>query len=328
MRRLDTVEPFGSWPDFPTLWCACLQCANCEVDAARTAQPFETTSPHQRAPYPDVQHPEHMCPTVELNSAPEPGPIPSAEPDRSPVVSAAQTHTPPEEALNATMPSVADDVDNAEDKTYKKHQGWPKGKPRGPRAGVTGGKKKRSTPKPKSAPSSANSSIPDQLHSPQSLPAEQNDDVQTEGARPASPYLPLSRELTLQTRRHSFSNASANELESSASFVTYPRSQSVPPDNSVVTMPQPSSASRPNDDDSNDATQTTTICSGCHSSDSLATIGEGEQWISCDGCKGWYHFACAGFKSEREVRDVDKYYCKTCSPKYGHTTSQYIVACG
>ena len=43
-------------------------------------------------------------------------------------------------------------------------------------------------------------------------------------------------------------------------------------------------------------------------------------WISCDGCKAWFHFACAGFKNEREVRAVDKYRCKKCKPLFGATT--------
>lgn len=43
-------------------------------------------------------------------------------------------------------------------------------------------------------------------------------------------------------------------------------------------------------------------------------------WISCDACKSWYHFACAGFKSEREVRSVDKYRCRKCKPAHGATT--------
>ncbi|KAL9615204.1 MAG: hypothetical protein Q9167_000298 [Letrouitia subvulpina] len=43
-------------------------------------------------------------------------------------------------------------------------------------------------------------------------------------------------------------------------------------------------------------------------------------WINCDGCKLWFHFACAGFKSEREVRAVDKFRCRTCKPIHGSTT--------
>ncbi|KAL2844325.1 JmjC domain-containing histone demethylation protein 1 [Aspergillus pseudoustus] len=43
-------------------------------------------------------------------------------------------------------------------------------------------------------------------------------------------------------------------------------------------------------------------------------------WISCDGCKRWYHIVCAGFKNDREIRTVDKFICRTCRPTHGQTT--------
>ncbi|KAL4806474.1 JmjC domain-containing histone demethylation protein 1 [Aspergillus unguis] len=43
-------------------------------------------------------------------------------------------------------------------------------------------------------------------------------------------------------------------------------------------------------------------------------------WISCDGCKRWFHIVCAGFKNDREVRTVDKFICKSCRPIHGQTT--------
>lgn len=43
-------------------------------------------------------------------------------------------------------------------------------------------------------------------------------------------------------------------------------------------------------------------------------------WISCDGCKRWFHIVCAGFKNDREIRTVDKFICKTCRPFHGQTT--------
>ena len=65
------------------------------------------------------------------------------------------------------------------------------------------------------------------------------------------------------------------------------------------------------------------ICSACHftrNSPSVDADSNSTSWISCDGCKSWFHFACAGFKNEREVRGVDKYRCRTCKPIYGATT--------
>jgi F-box/leucine-rich repeat protein 10/11 len=45
-----------------------------------------------------------------------------------------------------------------------------------------------------------------------------------------------------------------------------------------------------------------------------------DEWISCNGCKQWFHFDCAGFKKAHEVRDVDKYFCPPCEPAHGKTT--------
>ena len=65
------------------------------------------------------------------------------------------------------------------------------------------------------------------------------------------------------------------------------------------------------------------VCAGCSFT---RTIMNGEvdinstSWISCDACKCWFHFACAGFKNEREVRSVDKYRCRKCKPIHGSTT--------
>ena len=65
------------------------------------------------------------------------------------------------------------------------------------------------------------------------------------------------------------------------------------------------------------------ICAACNFSRNQLTIdteNNATSWISCDGCKSWFHFACAGFKTEREVRGVDKYRCKKCKPIHGATT--------
>ncbi|WEW57967.1 JmjC domain-containing histone demethylation protein 1 [Emydomyces testavorans] len=43
-------------------------------------------------------------------------------------------------------------------------------------------------------------------------------------------------------------------------------------------------------------------------------------WVNCDGCNKWFHIVCAGFKSDREIRTVDKFICKQCRPIHGPTT--------
>ena len=65
------------------------------------------------------------------------------------------------------------------------------------------------------------------------------------------------------------------------------------------------------------------VCAACNfTRNSLCVMNDNSStsWICCDGCKSWFHFACAGFKSEREVRGVDKYRCRKCKSIYGPTT--------
>lgn len=68
---------------------------------------------------------------------------------------------------------------------------------------------------------------------------------------------------------------------------------------------------------------TAAICASCkfgRNSPAIESDSNATSWISCDGCKSWFHFACAGFKNDREVRSVDKYRCRKCRPLYGSTT--------
>ncbi|ORY13267.1 hypothetical protein BCR34DRAFT_481252 [Clohesyomyces aquaticus] len=237
------------------------------------------------------------------------------------VAQAVQTHTPPEEIFGAsTIPKTAE-ATNVDDKKSRKHQGWPKGRPRGPRQATAGSKKKRSTPKPKNIPT-VTLGVPEQLHSPQSLPAEGRDFAHSEDAAPASVLVQSSHDLPSQTRRHSLSNALLPIPQNASFGAAIPRARSVPLNTNMDT---PILATGPVSNAAYVANGAPPVvelpvCAGCNSSDSDTLIGDGEQWISCDGCKGWFHFGCAGFKSEREVRDVDKFYCDACSPDFGKTT--------
>jgi F-box/leucine-rich repeat protein 10/11 len=245
--------------------------------------------------------------------------LPSLPSDIPDAASASQTQTPPEETVSAVAQAQTQESALVDEPKPKKQQSGAKGKPRGSRNTPSTGKRKRSTPKPKNASAAIASTGTDQLQSPQSLPAEQpvamtnneaNSVPQANGQpNPASPH----------NRRHSFSTSTtqlSNDTAPSTSF----RAQSVPLGGTLVIatptvdLPQPTKKAV--------VEQPDLICAACKSSDSEVKVGDGEQWIGCDGCKEWYHYACAGFNSEREVRDVNKFYCDPCRPKFGETTSR------
>jgi len=279
-----------------------------------TPTPYSQQQSEMSSPYAEAPHvPRSRLPLLP----PPPAYGYDAEPPadmsgHAPNSSNAQTQTPPEDPLNVPLPQSDEQAGVTEETKIKKQQGWPKGKPRGPRPGPTGGKKKKSTPKPKGAPSNVAPAVPEQLHSPQSLPAEQQD-VHKENANAVPAERPTVPDTGSRARRHSFCNTDSANAGGDAAFV---RSQSVPLDATMTIVPPVNEVRQA----VNDVAEPDTICAGCNSSDSETTIGDGEQWIRCDGCKEWYHYVCAGFKSEREVRDVDKFYCAPCQPKFGETT--------
>lgn len=74
------------------------------------------------------------------------------------------------------------------------------------------------------------------------------------------------------------------------------------------------------EEEENDSNQAS--CAACHLVRIPVETEEQDEvtWISCDGCKRWFHIVCAGFKNDREVRTVDKFICRGCRPIYGQTT--------
>jgi F-box/leucine-rich repeat protein 10/11 len=86
----------------------------------------------------------------------------------------------------------------------------------------------------------------------------------------------------------------------------------------------PASALKPSDSSISAASaDSPSICAECNfvrNRLTAETENDATSWICCDSCKSWFHFACAGFKNEREVRAVDKYRCRKCKPIYGPTT--------
>ncbi|KAH7354587.1 hypothetical protein BKA66DRAFT_430417 [Pyrenochaeta sp. MPI-SDFR-AT-0127] len=285
-----------------------------EQAALQTLQMHEPASPY----LPALQPVSHLLQHVHAPaSVKHPQTQPLDPSDAVETASAAQTHTPPEEMFSTAPHSAMQTSMPIDEPKPKKHQGWPKGKPRGPRGTPSASKRKKSTPKPKSASSASTSGAPDQLQSPQSLPAEQPVAMPAESNAPHSHMTDRSHDSTAQARRHSFS-IPAPSSPSSGSFFAHSRARSLPP-GSQQARPSPAEQLRQPPRKST-VEQPELICAACKSSESGIKVGDGEQWIGCDGCKEWYHYACAGFNSEREVRDVNKFYCEPCRPKFGDTT--------
>ncbi|KAK8154825.1 hypothetical protein IWX90DRAFT_66841 [Phyllosticta citrichinensis] len=243
-----------------------------------------------------------------------------------------QTHTPPEDVPDlANTNKTIENPPRAEGKKGKSHQGWPKGKPRGPRnKGATKKTAKVANKVTELAAVPPKEQGVDQLQSPQSLnevppgsasterkevpPPEQDQEI---------PHRPAPVQATISTakRRNSFPDGhgsdTANPIKDK---LPLDRAASVPPDNSMLIKasssaepePLPRLAPAPVEEE-------VTICAGCNFSRGPST-GQNDQWIGCNGCQGWYHFACAGFRNAKEVSSVDKFYCRTCKPKFGSTT--------
>ncbi|RAL05079.1 [Histone H3]-lysine-36 demethylase [Aspergillus ibericus CBS 121593] len=88
----------------------------------------------------------------------------------------------------------------------------------------------------------------------------------------------------------------------------------------VTQMPTDQPSKVEDDPESEESSQAS--CAACNLV--RIPIDTGEQgdvtWISCDGCKRWFHIVCAGFKNDREIRTVDKFICRGCRPVHGQTT--------
>lgn len=229
---------------------------------------------------------------------------------KDPILRATQTHTPPEE--KEAMPMVMNDAPAKSEE--------PRSKPRSKTSKARSVGQKRSS-KANEKHKEGQADAPQQLQSPQSLPTEVSD--------PRAADLSSSRNglfassTTIPPRPQSAQGPRLQEAFSPSPPAANDRSASVPPTTPMMIYAGPSpSGSMQKRPGRPRKLKENTICASCHfSPNSLA--GETESWLQCNGCKSWYHFACVGFKNEREVRDVDKFYCKQCTPKFGKTTRKW-----
>jgi F-box/leucine-rich repeat protein 10/11 len=166
---------------------------------------------------------------------------------------------------------------------------------------------------------------PRQLYSPQSLLAEPRD-----CQIPADPVLPQPTGLLIVGTPVEWSSQPKERRNSESHIPFAPehslnngsvRPSSVPPSNLMDIGPEVTPAAI--ETNQNHAPPTslndqTTRCSGCNWAPN--SISEHKvDWLQCDGCQNWYHFACAGFQP-RDIRRIDKFYCRSCKGKFGGTT--------
>lgn len=219
-----------------------------------------------------------------------------------------QTHTPPEEERSQLEQSTAVIAPTASSTqaavepltasvelqqpsdapAVRPRRGWPKGKPRGPR------NKNSTTTKPRSSARRSRASTAKSVADSSDSSAEEK----------------RARRKSDSDLSHLFSEQLQSRSEDS-------RAATVPP-NLRFEILQPNLKPAPSTRKPSKDVQET-VCASCAQTRE-SNHGELDQWISCNGCQLWFHFDCAGFKNERDVRDVSKFFCKACEPKHGATT--------
>ncbi len=236
-----------------------------------------------------------------------------------------QTRTPPEESENL---SSSGDIENVQMKggrvqaitEVRKRKGRrTKTSSRGATSKASGAGNRRT-----SAARAADEHTVNQLHSPQSLTDDGNVFSRPiigmkpeDDRRPASAgAVPRDSPDFAHARQRSDYDTKAEQ--SSELFETHRilRCSSAP---SAIAVAERNVSSGKRNTKPKSSSQRKTVCAGCDLTPNSSSR-EHESWISCNGCKGWFHFACAGFKNEREVRSVDKFFCRGCKPKHGPTT--------
>ncbi|KAF7185792.1 JmjC domain-containing histone demethylation protein 1 [Pseudocercospora fuligena] len=179
-------------------------------------------------------------------------------------------------------------------------------------------KLKRASTKAKSRASSGRKSIAEKAASGRVASRKKSSSARSKAAKQAAREASTDWDIRPDlNRRKSFNgSATANEPQSVAGEAGS-RSQSVPPDTPMVIRPaSPSKAHRRNKEVTSE-----TICAGCEvARETTKANPEVDAWVSCNGCKKWFHIDCAGFKKASEVRDVDKFFCAPCEPTHGKTT--------
>ena len=245
--------------------------------------------------------------------------------DRSPV---APEHDDEQHIPNTCLPAT--NYGSAEKGKVIGHKSCPDGKSKGSRLnerlkeGTTEGVTKvQNTWTSSMYPGYGNSSMP----MAESALESKGEDIKVPSGALLVPQVPLQNEstpdMTINGRRHSATGVYNSKIRGSPQATTQRRQVSVP-----LEVATEIGKSGNLDQSSHNVSvpvergmmkQQSTMCASCQSTQDPSN-GYHDLWISCHDCNNWFHYICAGFKNEREVKDVDKFYCKGCEPKRGATT--------
>ena len=193
----------------------------------------------------------------------------------------------------------------------KDHRGWPKGKPRGPRNADA--KKRSKTMK-------RNDEYVQYQSASMAKPKDPQLKKATETISPQeTEWNMILDDLSESRRPRSSSDAGRTRQELwpvSPADTKDARSGSAPPSLSLsMSGSLKSGAKRPKPK----RVQPVDVCKACKQNRN-AEGGLLDHWISCNGCKNWFHIQCAGFPDEKKVKEIDKYYCDDCEADHGPTT--------
>jgi F-box/leucine-rich repeat protein 10/11 len=285
-----------------------------EHSISTPAVPASVPSPPQQAPI--VAVPEVKEELVQLEGQPA-----IAEDDvQQPLPEQTQhSEIPPtldpdatDSQMSPDMNDTKEDMKGMTEQKTRVYKGWPKGKPRGPRQTPYAKRGTKSTVKRGQQDGGAGQgSVSGSAGSPAlsaaELPMEQGED----GNEAVDPT--LEDILAFDDGDQTLPSELVDEVgvEGAAAQPSAPPIPlAVEPEEAcnipTAKVPTPKLA-------------TDDLCASCGN---VRTSDLHDFWISCNGCKSWFHHTCVGFKTEREVKDVDKFYCTSCEPRFGSTTCE------
>lgn len=190
----------------------------------------------------------------------------------------------------------------------REHRGWPKGKPRGPRNEAADKRRNKTNNRKADGPKDRGPGGPRQRkpRSKTNRGETTNEDV-----------FDVSTVKTARRRKSDAETITLAHLEHEISGLS--RSSSAPPVLNCITCGSTQTKQKAKGVKQEPKYQFNEVCKACENTRHPQN-GVHEFWISCNGCKGWFHTICAGFDSEKKVKEVDKFYCKPCVLQHGPTT--------